>query len=295
MRKHLESRNPTLRCRDGRGQRVFVKASVRNDPGIAHERMVLGALRPIVDAPVPRVRHSTRGVLALEWVGGKTLWELRRTSRPHHGEAIGAALARVQINGRRAVSDYGVSGDLAQRLLWPSPGLYASLGPAALELFGEVQKSPALHALAALIDAERTVPLLLVHGDLRQPNIMVHRDKVTFLDWELSGLGDPARDLGMLLAEDVRAWVLPRDEEEVLTRDQLERHGRALLLGWETTAATLGYVPASAFRNRILGWTGEALLRAAFTMAHHEASCPPSLVKLGIALLEAPDQWSSLL
>ena len=291
MRRHPQSRNPTLLCRDRRGQRVFVKSAVRDDPGIAHERVVLRALQSIADAPVPRVLHSTRGTIALRWLEGRTLWDGRRLGSRPPDAAIGAALAQVQLAGRQAVSAFVVKGDLAQRLLWTSPELYASLGKASLSLFRQVHASrPALRALTALIEGETAERALLSHGDLRQPNIMVHRGRVTFLDWELCGLGDPARDLGMLIAEDVRAWLSPRDEKEVQSREALEQHARCLVESWERTMAELGFTPAADHRQRVLGWTGEALLRAAFSLTHHEARLPQVLVDAAIAMLESPGE-----
>mgnify|MGYP001569598862 CR=1 FL=1 len=291
MKQHPESRNPTLLCRDRGGHRVFVKSSVRDDPGITHEQVVLRALQSLES--VPRIRHAAGGTLALEWLEGRTLWELRRAAKQGPDEAIGAALARVQIQGRAAVSSFGVRGDLAERLLWTSPAFFASLGPASLQLIKQVQASgPALQSLRELLEGETADRALLVHGDLRQANIMVHRDRSTFVDWELCGLGDPARDLGMLLADDVRAWLLPGDEEEVQTRAELDRHARALMLGWEHTARQLGFTPAGDNRSRVMCWTAEALLRAAYTMTHHHAHLPQPLVDAAIAMLEAPAEWS---
>ncbi|MDP1825184.1 MAG: phosphotransferase [Archangium sp.] len=291
MKRHPESRNPTLLCRDRGGQRVFVKSAVRDDPGIAHEQVVLRALQSL--ASVPKMRHAAGGTLALEWLEGRTLWELRRATKPCPDEAIGAALARVQLEGRGAVSSFGVRGDLGERLLWTSPAFFASLGPASLQLVKQVQASgPALQSLRELLEGETADRALLVHGDLRQANVMVHRGRITFVDWELCGLGDPARDLGMLLADDVRAWLLPRDEEEVQSRAELERHARALMTGWENAAAQLGFTPADDHRSRVMRWTAEALLRAAYTMTHHHAHLPQPLVDAGIAMLEAPADWS---
>ena len=291
MRHHPDSRNPTLRCRDRRGARVFVKAAVRDDPGVAHERVVLGLLQGL--SPVPRVVHSTKGMLALQWIEGRTLWNVRRARRQDPSAAIGEALARVQLGGRAAVAAFTVRGDLCERMLWTSPALYASLGPASLALFRQVQANPQVIAsLTALLEGETAERALLVHGDLRQPNIMVHGKKITFVDWELCGLGDPARDLGSLLAEDVRAWLLPRDEAELQTRAQLKRHAGALLEGWERTVAALGHAAAEDHRARVIGWTGEALLRAAYTIAHHEAQLPQPIVDAAIAMLESPREWS---
>lgn len=293
MRRRPESRNPTLLCRDTAGQRVFVKAAVRGDPGVTHERVVLAALQEIPG--VPRVLHAGPGVLALQWLEGRTLWDVRRKAKQGAGPdgVIGAALAHVQILGRAAVSSFVVRGDLAERLLWTSPELFASLGPASLGLFRQVQSSRrAMATLTRLLEEETAERALLSHGDLRQPNIMVHRGQVTLVDWELCGLGDPARDLGMLLAEDVRAWLLPRDPHEVQSRAELEQHARALLDGWEGAAVELGYPVPAGHRERVIGWTGEALLRAAYTVAHHEAHLPQPLVEAGIEMLASPAEWS---
>jgi len=287
MGSSFASRNPTLRCRDARGRKVFVKAAVRGDPGVAHERSMLDALQALPQ--VPRVRHSTEGVLALEWLEGRTLWQARRRRGPTPDEAIGAALAKVQRAGREATTT-PVRGDLCERLLWTSPALFASLGPASLELLRKVHASRgAMQSLRWLLEGERRE--VLVHGDLRQPNIMLHRGKVSFVDWEQCGLGDPARDLGMLIAEDVRAWLLPRDETEVLTRAEVEHHARALNAGWEAAAHE---VPGE-HRARVLGWVAEALLRSAFTMAFHEAQLPGALVDAAIAILVEPDASSRAL
>ena len=280
MRSSFPSRNPTFCCRDARGRKVFVKASVRDDPGVANERVMLTALQSLT--AVPRVLHSTKNVLALEWLEGRTLWKVRRGRTRAPDEAIGAALAKVQLEGRTAATSR-VRGDLCERLLWASPALFASLGPPALELFRRVHSSrAAMASLRWLLEGEQAQ--VLVHGDLRQPNIMLHRGKVTFIDWEQCGLGDPARDVGMLIAEDVRAWLLPRDANEALTRAQLELHARAFNAGWESAQPGS---PAE-HRPRVLGWVAEALLRAAFTMAFHDAQLPVSLVDAAIAILEEP-------
>lgn len=289
MRAHLESRNPCYRCRDAEGARVFLKAAVRGDPGVAREASLLKRLD---SANVPKVRHASGGLLALEWIEGKTLWEHRRVSDSVVDSAIGAALARIQLSGRNAASQFTVRGDLGKRLLWTSPEVYASLTPAALELFRQVQQRPALQALSYLLEREAAQPTLLVHGDLRQPNVMLHKQRITFIDWELSGLGDPTRDLGMLMAEDVRAYVQPRDEGELISRTRLKRHARELVTGWEGEAAELGFALGPDLRERVIGWGGEALLRAAFTIASNEAALPQPLIDAALAMLELPREWS---
>jgi len=52
---------------------------------------------------------------------------------------------------------------------------------------------------------------VLVHGDFRNGNIMVHPDKglVGVLDWELAHLGDPAEDMGWICT---RSWRFGGDK-----------------------------------------------------------------------------------
>jgi Ser/Thr protein kinase RdoA (MazF antagonist) len=44
-------------------------------------------------------------------------------------------------------------------------------------------------------------PECLVHGDLKWDNCLVEADRVRVIDWELSGLGDPAWDVSCVIAE----------------------------------------------------------------------------------------------
>jgi hypothetical protein len=54
----------------------------------------------------------------------------------------------------------------------------------------------------------------------------------------------------------------------------------------------LGFAPPADHRERVIAWAAEALLRAAFTLAHHEATLPQPLVDAALAMLESPPQWS---
>lgn len=72
---------------------------------------------------------------------------------------------------------------------------------------------PELDALAARLTASvpASPPTTIVHGDYRLDNTMLHRGTpgrvAAVLDWELSTLGDPLADLGLLLVY----WSEPGD------------------------------------------------------------------------------------
>jgi 5-methylthioribose kinase len=65
----------------------------------------------------------------------------------------------------------------------------------------ELREDPALCAAAARAYARYLTPSgALVHGDVQAGNILLPRGGVTLLDAEIAHLGDPAFDIGMLLA-----------------------------------------------------------------------------------------------
>ena len=288
------ARHPGLVVRAG-GRRAYLKVSVEEEPGVEAEAQALAVLHAVVGSRVvlPRVLHHARGALVLEWLNGATLFQHRRRRRARPvDEAIGAALARVHHGAREALPERVVVGDVGRRLVWTSPELYASLGPAGLALLVRVQRDArATRRLVWLLETETRATAGYVHGDLRQPNVLVTRRGIAFLDWELSGLGDPARDLGMLLADDFSAYVSPRDRVERQSFAVLERHARGLVRGWERETAALGGARPRAFSTRVVAWLGEALLRRVFTLAHHDGALGAHgeyVLDAALALLRSP-------
>ncbi|MEW5738983.1 MAG: phosphotransferase [Myxococcota bacterium] len=287
----LGARHPGLVCRDGR-QRVYLKVSVLGDPGVDAEAEALAALQRAEISGVPRVVRHAPGALAVEWLAGRTLYAHRRLRGEHVERQVGTALARVHHGARDLLPGRLVSGELISRLVWTTPELYAALGPAELELFRKVQADArATERLVWLLDTETPEASAFVHGDLRQPNVLVGRRGVAFLDWEQSGQGDPARDLGMLLADDFAAWVAPRDAEERLHFPALRANARALVSGWERETGRLRRARPKALRTRVICWMAEALLRRVFTLAHHEGALGTHgawVLDAALALLHTP-------
>jgi aminoglycoside phosphotransferase (APT) family kinase protein len=242
-----------------------VKSSVRGDPGVDAERVALRALEGLPGTP--RVVAEGRGVLVTELVEGPTLFALRRArGRGFAVDAeVGRTLARLQRGGAQSsLVRRPARGDFVGRALWPTPEFVASLSAAGAWLVGRVQAAPVAARLQWLLAREREAEALAVHGDSRQANVLVSAAGVTFVDWEASGGGDPARDVGMLLADDVRCWLAPETRAERQGEAELRRHASALLGGWE---AELG--ADAERRERVWGWLLESLLRHEFARAHH--------------------------
>ncbi len=62
--------------------------------------------------------------------------------------------------------------------------------------------------LSGLLEAAAAAwrPECLVHGDLKWDNCLVEADRVRVIDWELSGLGDPAWDVSCVIAEQLALY-----------------------------------------------------------------------------------------
>jgi aminoglycoside phosphotransferase (APT) family kinase protein len=116
--------------------------------------------------------------------------------RPSLARRCGEVLARIHavpIEGLPELATSDARGELARY-----EGIYRQLGAqrpileAAFRWLEEITPPP----------PERPV---LVHGDFRNGNLMIHPDDglVGVLDWELAHLGDPAEDLGWIC---VNSW-----------------------------------------------------------------------------------------
>lgn len=93
---------------------------------------------------------------------------------------------------------------------------YLSFTIAEMALWSELQRDEELIAAAAgLRDEERRNRRSPVHGDLRLDQFHVDGERLLLLDWDEFGLGDPARDLGMLAGE----WIYRAVLDAVTTRE----------------------------------------------------------------------------
>jgi len=270
------SRNRTLVARDARGRRLVVKASYRSaDSRVAREGAVLAALGPLPREALalPRLVHSDphAGAIAVEWVAAApTLFE-RRSVRAVR--SVGAALAELH---RCTERPEGVDANGARDLgffIRVTPEAYVQLSPQTVQLFGRLQRTGALHALQALQDS--AAPQCLLHGDVKRANVLCPRGGgVVLVDWELAHLGDPATDLGSLIADCA-----------------VDGAASAVTLG----RALLGGYGRDVDRERVVQWAAVALLFYVYGLTQFDrvdGPWPRALERLALGFLLRPRRWA---
>ncbi len=100
---------------------------------------------------------------------------------------------------------------LAHRLSYFSPRIFGKVPQECLQFFKLYQQYPSLgEAIQQLADQSTTC--CLVHNDLKLNNILVWPEsdqdqQIRLIDWERASWGDPAGDLGMLLASYLELWL----------------------------------------------------------------------------------------
>lgn len=172
-----------------------------------------------VAAALPRPLHidEQHQVLVIESLEDGPSWPGPAEAGSVSGPGVAARLGAVMAGWHRATTETG---------LWPSPALGVLHLPDALEhaVEGRAQATRLLMASLAgdpeLSGALRSArdgwrDRSLIHGDIRRENWITApgargRLRLKVLDWELSGSGDPAWDLGSVVAEFVLDMV--RDE-----------------------------------------------------------------------------------
>jgi tRNA A-37 threonylcarbamoyl transferase component Bud32 len=304
------SKNLTFLCRSREGRRVLVKvADVHSDTGVVWEGQVLSALAGMCagvrDAPLlPAVCgfDARRGVLALEWISdAEMLYAYHRRTRRYPLELarqVGRGLGAIhrETFGKAPPSSGGK--EMLWNVLWPSPAFYATLSPAAVTLIGCAQSNPeAVRAMMVMRQEHTGGPACFLHGDFRQANVLRVGRRVAFLDWELAHWGEPARDVGMLFADYVAAWVSPLHAMETLEQEALQRFLRTLL-GAYVAARAGTLADGTDFERRVLQWTGEGLLHHVYTRTHTVGAFDETAARLtaaGLELLARPGQWRHLL
>nr|BAN83918.1 hypothetical protein [Streptomyces olivoviridis] len=200
------------------GARLFVKALGPGGFGYENEAVVLGLLgdarKSGIRVPAPELLFwdPVRHVLATTEVGhSASLDVVLRTADARAAATastlVGRALATVHA-ARVDVGPLAAEGrvhpfpldDLAD--LTPSE-LSSGVGVDFDEFVACVQS---VSAELGRLREERFDPVL-VHGDLRAPNVLVGQsrdpaeDGAVFVDWELACVGDVAADVGTVLAE----------------------------------------------------------------------------------------------
>jgi aminoglycoside phosphotransferase (APT) family kinase protein len=306
------------------GDRSYVVklAGHAGDAGVAHEAAVLarlGAGGLARHLPAVVAYDAADGVLVLEAAPGA-----RDLARHHRRGRFSIALARE--GGRALARLHAVPPGALDGLPTPSratsslqvhrPDLdtLRGLSAAAVGLIRIVQ---GLEDLCVALDAAHASWRAdsVIHADVRWDNCIVWRrsrsdrwSQLQLIDWELTGVGDPAFDVGCFLGEYLLAWLHsvpiydPGDPGRLLphARLPLRRMRPALSAFWSAYGLGRGTSEAqlSATLQRSMGFVAVRLLTAALEEAQTVTELQPSelaLLSLSHNTLQRPSEAAVLL
>ncbi|MGO1166203.1 MAG: phosphotransferase family protein [Janibacter sp.] len=201
-------------------------------------RMERAADVPGLRAPRVASTDEDSGSIVMSTLPGRTLHDLLTQGVPAGvGEQVGAAVRTLHAGDIEEVPGHDLAAEVATtKGLIDLARLHRALDTRDLEaLDREVARAASVVAQAGPVGERR-----LLHRDLHDKQLLVDGDAVGMLDVDTLGAGDPALDLGNLLAHlDLRVrqgWTSPQTAAEV--EDEV-------LAGYRpdgrTTAATVGY------------------------------------------------------
>jgi aminoglycoside phosphotransferase (APT) family kinase protein len=297
-------RDRVFLARTGDGAGYVVKARGAGDAALlAREAAVLGRLEGAGGiAPAPVLFDRDRGVLVTRLVGtGQDLaaHQLRGGCSTLMARSAGRALARLhalalgELPSAHA-SPLSVPVDPAPAaLVWASSG-------AAVQFIGLVQRAGELgERLAAVQAAWRPGPV--IHADVRwsiwvpyAPPAARRRTRVALVDWELAQLGEPAFDVGSMLAEYLVAWVT---SIAVVDRDDPARYALRPLTGMQPAMRGFwdAYVSAAGGRRppvrRVVEWAAARVVQYAWERTAAQPRLEPMagpLLQLSLGMLRRP-------
>ncbi len=177
---------------------------------------------PGLDALVPRAVHldERRQLVAVVASPDEHLLTAHLADPSFPAPAVLAALGRTLARLHRATAEVPLPRLAAVGIVHlpttPAEQWFVEAPTPAVRTVGEsitsdVALAGALHRCATVL-----TPSCLIHADLKWDNLAVAPGpRITLFDWELSGRGDPAWDLGSALA-DTTAHPLRRGQEPAL-------------------------------------------------------------------------------
>ena len=176
------------------------------------EALVLTAAQVVgVSVPKPLAESDAQGPLGRSfvvqsWLEGTANGRLiaRDPDLKDYGKSLAEELARQLALIHRLTPTAG------NALAWLPVPIQSPAKAEVARFRGVLTKAgdqrPALEYVLDWLDANAppATPLVLVHGDFRTGNYLIHRGKLTgILDWEFAHWGDPHEDIGWFTA---RCW-----------------------------------------------------------------------------------------
>lgn len=183
-----------------------------------------------------------------------------------------------------------------------SPEIFGSVPADGLKFFALYQRYDSLgKAIAQLIN--QSVPCCLTHNDLKLNNILLHNNwqevleqstnsVIRLIDWERGAWGDPAFDLGMLIASYLQLWLnslvvsksIGVEESLRLAMTPLEQLQPSIAALTKTYLANFPEILEHRpdFLKRVVQFSGLALIQQIQAMIQHQKS----FGNMGICMLQ---------
>ena len=232
------------------------------------------------------------------------------------GKAVGRALGSIHKDLNSGAQGEGLEpAEIGPVKPWvlsvhrPDVAVLAALSNANVQLLHRLQESSALcSCLQTLNDAWRYE--CLIHQDLKWDNCVVQSRPSTrtdaglrFVDWELAGIGDPAWDVGTMVANYLAFWLLalPLSKHQSID-DVLESTPRPLASFQPAMRSFLSAYQASAlispsdyqpFLRRVVGYTAARLIQIAFEYLQSLVEMPAQalyFLQVGLNFAEHPQE-----
>lgn len=234
-------------------------------------------------------RHRTMQELLIDRAPGEFPISVQRRAASALGRLHAAELGVVddvpQATGVAPIADYGR----------PDPWILATATQSTMLVLEMLNDLP--EVTAGLTNLVRNwQPETLVHGDVRPDNFLIKgRSDLRIVDWELWHIGDPAQDLGSLLAAAVpatlgeAAMATPYEQTVSETPSMNLEEASTILQAvsaavWEEYLATRELTSGAARRlaARATSYAAARLVQAVMEMADRNDAVTPG----GVALLE---------
>ena len=226
----------------GAASSVFVKIGRPADVPVALMRadVVRAALAPhSVHAAAPVWASTEWGAVAFGALAGHSLAELvgkRRAGAAEALQATGAVLAALHRATPVGISGLGRIDATVEAAAVRRAGEHLSL--LAPDTVGPL--CALLDHAVAVLEHDATADVTLVHGDAKCDHVLVHRGGLSLIDFDSVAMGDPAFDVGRLLADLVwlvaPVWRPAARAAFMLGYDRQDRRFLRRAAAWEALA-----------------------------------------------------------